>query len=190
MKTLILSIIAAAMLMPSVVNEPTRFSGSCCVYTGAPALPVTLSMIEAGGGPKDFSTVTLLKTLTGPQFSAEVAKLNNQYGKDQVAQFLKTFDFVVSDSLRIVTEKNIALPSAPSPNPKDGAALAKALWGAGQSGEGFNVEVMLDRAVSHPIHLQVMKDIDAKYGLAADAQYHAILTTAMNDLAGAYKLQM
>jgi hypothetical protein len=147
-------------------------------------------MIEAGGGPKDFSTVTLLTTLTGPQFSAEVAKLNNQYGKDQVAQFLKTFDFVVNDSLRIVTEKNIALPSTPSPNPKDGAALAKALWGAGQSGEGFNVEVMLDRAVSHPIHLQVMKDIDAKYGLAADAQYHAILTTAMNDLAGAYKLQM
>jgi hypothetical protein len=36
----------------------------------------------------------------------------------------------------------------------------------------------------------VMKDIDVKYGLAADAQYHAILTTAMKDLAGAYKLQM
>jgi hypothetical protein len=190
MKFLLLSIIAAAMLMPSVVNEPTRFSGSCCVYTGAPALPVTLSMIVAGGGPADFSTVTLLKTLTGPQFSAEVSKLDGQYGKDQVAQFLTTFDFVVSDALRIVNQKNIALPSVPNPDPKDGAALAKALWGAGQTGEGFNVEVMLDRAVSHPIHIQVMKDIDAKYGLAADAQYHAILTTAMKDLAGAYKLQM
>src|ERR1700683_3849040 len=130
MKTLILSVIAAAMLMPSVVNEPTRFSGSCCVYTGAPALPVTLSMIEAGGGPKDFSTVTLLTTLTGPQFSAEVAKLNNQYGKDQVAQFLKTFDFVVNDSLRIVTEKKIALPSKPDPDPNDGRALPAALWSA------------------------------------------------------------
>ena len=32
-----------------------------------------------------------------------------------------------------------------------------------------------------------MTDIDKKYGLAADAQYHAILTTAMNDLAGAYQ---
>jgi hypothetical protein len=48
---------------------------------------------------------------------------------------------------------------------------------------------MLDRAVSHPIHLTVMTDIDKKYGLAADAQYHAILTTAMHDLAGAYRLQ-
>ncbi len=182
MKSLILAIIASTMLMPNLVNEPTRFSGSCCVYTGAPALAVTLSMVEAGGGPSNFSTVTLLKTLTGPQFDAEVAKLDNQYGKDQVAQFLKTFDFVVDDSLRIVKSKNIALPSQPNPDPKDGAALAKALWSAGQTGQGFNVEVLLDRAVSHPIHVTVMTDIDNKYGLAADAQYHAILTTAMKDL--------
>jgi hypothetical protein len=179
---------ASAALMPNLQNQPTRFSGSCCIYTGTPALPVTLSMIEAGGGPSNFSTATLLKTLTGPLFDAEVAKLSKQYGKDQVAQFLKTFDFVVSDSLRIVNEKKIALPSAPNPDPKNGSALAAALWGAGQTGEGYNVEVMLDRAVSHPIHVQVMSDIDAKYGLAADAQYHAILTTAMKDLAAAYHL--
>lgn len=180
--------VASAKLMPNVADQPTRFSGSCCIYTGTPALAVTLSMVEAGGGPNNFSTVTLLKTLTGPLFDAEVAKLTKEYGKAQVAQFLKTFDFVVADSLKIVGEKKIALPSQPNPNPKDGKALATALWEAGQSGEGFNVEVMLDRAVSHPIHVQVMKDIDAKYGLAADAQYHAILTTAMKDLAAAYHL--
>ncbi len=180
--------IASAKLMANVIDAPTRFSGSCCIYTGAPALAVTLSMVEAGGGPSSFSTVTLLKTLTGSHFDAEVAKLTNQYGKAQVAQFLKTFDFVVDDSLKIVGEKKIALPAQPNPNPKDGEALAGALWAAGQTGEGFNVEVMLDRAVSHPIHFKVMSDIDAKYGLAADAQYHAILTTAMKDLASAYHL--
>jgi hypothetical protein len=171
--------IASAKLMPNVVNEATRFSGSCCVYTGAPALQVTLSMVEA---------VTLLKVLAGSHFDPEVAKLTKEYGKDQVGQFLKTFDFVVADSLKIVGEKKIALPSKPSPDPKNGAALAGALWAAGQTGEGYNVEVMLDRAVSHPIHMQVMADIDNKYGLAADAQYHAILTTAMKDLAAAYHL--
>lgn len=180
--------VASAKLMPNVLDQPTRFSGSCCVYTGAPALAVTLSMVEAGGGPSNFSTLTLLKTLAGSLFDAEVAKLTKQYGKDQIGQFVKTFDFVVSDSLKIVKEKKVQLPSEPNPNPKDGKALAGALWGAGQTGEGFNVEVMLDRAVSHPIHMQVMKDIDAKYGLAADAQYHAILTTAMKDLAAAYHL--
>ncbi len=181
---------AAASLMPNVVDQQTRFSGSCCVYTGAPSLALTLSMVEAGGGPSNFSTATLLKVLTGSLFDAEVAKLTKQYGKEQVGQFLKTFDFVVNDSLKIVTEKKVALPSKPEPDPTDGPALAKALWEAGQSGQGFNVEVMLDRLVSHPIHLQVMKDIDAKYGLGVDAQYHAILTTAMKDLAGAYKLSM
>jgi hypothetical protein len=179
---------ALAKLMPDVLDQPSRFSGSCCVYTGAPALAVTLSMVEAGGGPKNFSTATLLKLLTGSLFDAEVAKLTKQYGKEQVGQFLKTFDFVVNDSLRIVTEKKIALPSKPNPDPSDGKALAAALWSAGQTGQGFNVEVMLDRAVSHPIHMQVMKDIDAKYGIGIDAQYHAILTTAMKDLAAAYKL--
>jgi hypothetical protein len=180
--------LASAKLMANVVDQPTRFSGSCCVYTGAPALAVTLSMVEAGGGPSNFSTATLLKTLTGAHFDAEVAKLTNQYGKEQVAQFLKTFDFVVADSLKIVAEKKIALPSKPNPDPTDGPALAEALWAAGQTGQGFNVEVMLDRAVSHPIHVAVMTDIDAKYGLAADAQYHAILTTAMKDLAVVYHL--
>jgi len=180
--------IAAAALMPNVIDAPTRFSGSCCVYNGPPALAVTLSMVEAGGGPSDFDTVTLLKTLTGSHFDAEVAKLTTQYGKAQVGQFIKTFNFVVDDSLKIVTEKKIALPSQPNPDPKNGEALAGALWAAGQTGDGFNVEVMLDRAVSHPIHFKVMSDIDVKYGLAADAQYHAILTTAMKDLAAAYHL--
>jgi hypothetical protein len=34
-----------------------------------------------------------------------------------------------------------------------------------------------------------MDDIDKKYGIAADADYHAILTTAMKDLASVYNLK-
>jgi hypothetical protein len=179
--------VALAMnLMPNVADKPTRFSGSCCIYTGAPALPVTLSMIEAGGGPSDFNSLTLVKTLAGPKTDAEVASLKQKFGDQKVANFLTVFDFVVSDSLRIVKQKNIALPSQPNPDPKDGKALAQALWGAGQTGEAFNVEVMLDRAVSHPIHDQVMDDIDKKYGIAQDADYHAVLNQAMHDLATVY----
>lgn len=174
--------------MPSLTMQPSRFSGPG-VYTGKPALPVTLSMIEAGGGPSDFQTVTLLKTLTGDKFNAEVAKLTQQYGKQKVGNFINVFNFVVADSLKIVKAKSVALPSDPMPDPKNGPALAKALWGAGQTGSGFNVEVMLDRAVSHPIHVQVMKDVDAKFGIAQDADYHAILNTAMHDLASVYNLK-
>ena len=177
---------ALAALMSNVKDQPTRFSGSCCVYTGAPALPVTLSMVIGGGGPSDFSTLTLVKTLAGDKTQAEVASLTKKFGQEKVGNFVKVFNFVVSDSLAIVKSKNIALPSTPNPDPKDGKALAEALWDAGQTGNGFNVEVMLDRAVSHGIHDQVMTDIDKKYGLAADADYHAVLNQAMHDLASVY----
>lgn len=170
------------------MQTSSRFSGPG-VYTGKPALQVTLSMIMAGGGPSNFNSVTLLKKLTGPDFNAELAKLTKQYGKDKVGNFVTVFNYVVSDSLRIVTADHVALPKTPSPDPNDGKALATALWNAGQTPNGFNVEVLLDRAVSHPIHVQVMKDIDAKYGIAQDADYHAVLNTAMHDLAAAYHLQ-
>ena len=179
---------ASAGMMSNVTNAPSRFSGPG-VYTGAPALPVTLSMVIAGGGPSHFSTITLVKTLAGDKTSAELASLTNKFGKAKIGHFVTVFDFIVADTLKIVTEKKIALPKTPSPNPKDGKALAAALWGAGQTGNGFNVEVMLDRAVSHGIHDQVMKDIDAKYGLAADADYHAVLNQAMHDLASVYGLK-
>ena len=179
---------ALAKAMPDVTMQPSRFSGPG-VYTGKPALQVTLSMVEAGGGPSDFKTVTLLKTLTGDKFNAEVGKLTKQYGQQKVGNFITIFQFIVSDTLKIVNQKHIALPKTPDPDPHNGPALAQALWGAGQTGSGFNVEVMLDRAVSHGIHDQVMKDIDAKYGVAQDADYHAILNTAMHDLASVYNLK-
>ena len=185
MKLLIAAVIAAMTWLPNVVDQPSRFSGPG-VYTGPPALPVTLSMIMAGGGPSDFQTVTLVQTLAGSKAGAEVASLKAKFGADKVTHFVTIFPFVVSDSLKIAKAKGVALPSAPNPDPKDGKALAKALWDAGQTGHGFNVEVMLDRAVSHGIHDQVMTDIDAKYGIAQDADYHAVLNQAMHDLATVY----
>jgi hypothetical protein len=185
MNVLMSVLLVAAMWLPNVVDQPSRFSGPG-VYTGPPALPVTLSMIIAGGGPSDFQTLTLVKRLAGAKTDAEVASLKAKFGDQKVTNFVTVFNFVVADSLAIVKAKNIALPSTPKPDPKDGEALAGALWAAGQTGHSFNVEVMLDRAVSHGIHDQVMKDIDAKYGLAADADYHAVLTQAMEDLASVY----
>lgn len=177
--------LAAVTWLPNVTDAPSRFSGPG-VYTGQPALPVTLSMVMAGGGPADFQTLTLVKVLAGDKTDAEVAALKKKFGDQKVTNFVTIFPFVVSDSLKIAKAKGVALPAKPNPDPKDGEALAGALWAAGQTGHSFNVEVMLDRAVSHPIHEQVMKDIDAKYGIAADADYHAVLNQAMHDLASVY----
>ena len=177
--------LAAGGWLPNVTDTASRFSGPG-VYTGPPALPVTLSMVIAGGGPSHFETLTLVKTLAGDKTSAEVAALKKKFGDQKVTNFVTIFPFVVSDSLKIAKAKGVALPAKPNPDPSNGEALAGALWAAGQTGHGFNVEVMLDRAVSHPIHEQVMKDIDAKYGIAQDADYHAVLNQAMHDLAAVY----
>ncbi|MDQ2866357.1 MAG: hypothetical protein M3R51_09040 [Candidatus Eremiobacteraeota bacterium] len=172
--------------MPDLdMSAPSRFSAPG-VYTGAPALQVTLSMVIAGGGPTDFSTLTLVKALAGDKTGPEVASLKKKFGDEKVGNFVKVFDFVVADSLRIAKEKNVALPSEPKPDPKEGKALAEALWDAGATPNGFQVEVMLDRAVSHPIHVEVMNDIDKKFGVAPDADYHVVLAQAMNDLASVY----
>jgi len=197
-RTIATAVLAAATLaastLPSLAQSMSsdapkaRFS-SATVYTGAPALQTTLSMVIAGGGPSAFSSTKLVGVLAGDKTQAEVQSLTQKFGADNVKSFLNVFNFVVNDSLKYVTEAKIALPSSPSPDPKDGKALAAALYKLGITPAGtYDVEYMLDGLVSHDIHVKVMNDIDAKYGTSADANYHAVLTQAMSDLKSVYGL--
>jgi hypothetical protein len=177
----------AADPMNGMAMGKARFSDST-TYPGAPNLALTLSMIAAGGGPATFSSTKLVGTLAGPLTQAEVKTLTAKYGAANVSSFLEVFNFVVADSLRIVNEKKVALPSQPAVDPTDGKALSAALYTAGVHDGRYDVEYMLDNLVSHPIHVQVMDDIDGKYSRTADANYHIVLTQAMTDLKAAYKL--
>jgi hypothetical protein len=190
----LLTAIALTAALPAFAQTPApmapkaRFS-SATIYTGAPALPTTLALVIAGGGPSAFDSAKLVGVLAGDKTQAEVASLQQKFGADNVKSFLVVFNFVVNDSLKYVKEANIALPGTPSPDPKDGKALAAALYKLGITPAGnFDVEYMLDGLVSHPIHVKVMDDIDAKFGTAADANYHAVLTQAMTDLKAVYGL--
>jgi hypothetical protein len=183
----ILLVGGGALAQMSQGDAKARFGGS--VYTGAPDLPLTLSMVMAGGGPSNFKTVTLVGVLAGKNADAEVAKLTKQYGADGVKQYLAIFDFVVNDALKRATEAGVKFPSTPAPNPQDGAALTAALYKAGVDPKiGYNVEYMLDHLVSHPIHDQVMDDIDAKFGKSGDGVYHAVTLVVFQDLKQAYNL--
>lgn len=165
-----------------------RFSDSSA-YLGPPNLPLTLSMVIAGGGPSAFDSTKLVSVLAGDKTQAEVGSLQQKFGADGVKSFLNVFTFVVNDSLKYVTAAKVQLPSQPSPDPKDGKALAAALYKMGVTPSGrFDVEYMLDGLVTHDIHVKVMDDIDAKYGNVADANYHAVLTQAMLDLKDVYGL--
>jgi len=172
------------------MGSGARFGGS--VYKNNPNLQNTLSLVVAGGGPSKFSTVTLFGVLAGDKAKAEEDALTTKYGAAKFGQFVKTFDFVINDSLKIVTAAKVKLPAKPSPDPTDGKALSLALYkdGVDTKSGNFNVEYMLDHLVTHPVHVQVMKDIDAKYGGQADADYHIILTQVMHDLASVYAPKM
>jgi hypothetical protein len=121
--------------------------------------------------------------MVGPKLvNAEVGKLTKQYGAAKVKSWLTVFDYAVDDALGIATKAGVKLPKGNLA----GKQLAATLVKAGLDKDGtFYVEYMLDKAVSHKIHVAVMDDIDKKYGAAADSNYHAVTNQAMYDLAHA-----
>ncbi|HXM18055.1 MAG TPA: hypothetical protein VN934_04530 [Candidatus Tumulicola sp.] len=161
-----------------------RFGGP--VYSGPPALDVTAALVAAGGGASNYSTATALTNMVGKDLvGQEVAKLSKQYGQAKVTQWLKTFDFAVTDALKIATAAGVKLPA---PAPLKGKDLAVALVKAGlDKGGAFQIEYLLDKAVSHKIHVAVMNDIDKNpaFGKSADLWYHLISNQAFYDLAQA-----
>ena len=162
-----------------------RFGGP--VYSGPPALNVTAALVAAGGGPANYSTAAALVAMVGkPTVDAEVAKLTKQYGAANATMWLKTFDFAVDDALKIATAAGVKLPT---PDPKmTGKMLAGTLVSAGTASDGtFQIEFLLDKAVSHKIHVQVMNDIDknAGFGKKADLMYHTMSNQAFYDVAQA-----
>jgi hypothetical protein len=110
--------------------------------------------------------------MVGPKLvKAEVEKLSKQYGADKVQSFLKVQDFAVEDALQIATKAGVSLPKPTL----TGKKLAEALLTAGMDKDGtFYIEYLLDKAVTHKIHVAVMDDIDARYSAEADADYHTI----------------
>ena len=182
--------LAHADAMSSDLNAtaPTRFSAPG-VYTGAPAFPVTLSMVIAGGGPSDFSTVPLVKALAGDKTDAEVASLQQKFGDAKVTNFVKVFAFVVYDSLassrRRASRFRLRLTRAQG---RQGARRRV----MGRRPDARRLQRRSDarsRGIASDPR-QVMNDIDTKYGVAADADYHAVLNQAMHDLASVYGLAL
>lgn len=158
------------------------FGGS--IYTGAPALDVTAALVKAGGGAEHFSFAAALVAMLGEKtVNAEVAKLNKQYGEKNVQGFIGGMDFAITDALKRATEKGIALPA---PAKLSGVELAKTLVKAGTAPDGvWWSGYLFDVAISHDLHNQVMADINAGPGYAADKLTHQILNQAMYDVAQA-----
>lgn len=159
------------------------------VYRGQPSLEATAALVKAGGGAENFSFQKALVSMLGEEtVNAEVAKLTKQYGEKNVTAFIHGMDFAVNASLKHATAAGIKLPAAPAD--LKGTKLAETLVHAGTAPDGtFWAGWMFDNAVSNTIHVQVMTDIDAKFGHSADENTHRILNQAMYDVAQALKIK-
>ena len=154
------------------------------MYMGTPELAVTSEMVAAGGGAAHFDSKKLVGVMAGKNAPAALAYLTQTYGAKNVDGFFRTFTYAVDDSLRYATQKGIALPAARVPS---GAVLTQQLYTAGTLPNGqYDVGYMLERLVSHPIHMYVMWDINKQpdLGRKTDETFHIILTDAMHKLSG------
>lgn len=159
------------------------------VYNGKPALAVTAALVKAGGGPSDFSFPKALVSMLGEKtVNAEVAKLTRQYGKKKVNDFINGMTFAVRNSLEVATKDGVKLPAAPAD--LRGVKLARTLVHAGTAPDGVWWSGWLfDNALSHPIHLVVMANIEGRYSRAYDRNIHQVLDQAMFDVAHALKVR-
>lgn len=171
------------MSMSSSMSGATNWFGGP-IYSGQPALATTHALVKAGGGVAHFKFSTALVAMLGQKtVDAEVAKLSQQYGKQQTQAFIQHMTIYVDDALKRATEQGIKLPP---PADLHGADLAKALVKAGTTPDGtFWSGYFFDHTISHKLHNQVMADIDAKYSHTVDGSTHKILNQAMYDVAQA-----
>lgn len=153
-------------------------------YMGSPNLAATAAFVQAGGGAGHFSFQKALNSMVGDKMvDGEVGKLEKQYGKRAVMQWLATWNFAVENSLQTAMKAGVTIPA---PADVHGKALAAALVKAGTGANGvFWTGDMLDHTISHKIHDSTMDAIDSKYSPKADAMYHKITNQAMYDLAHA-----
>jgi hypothetical protein len=153
-------------------------------YTGTPDLKTTSALVAAGGGAETWSTAKALTAMVGPTVvRTEVAKLQKQYGKANVASWLAVSDYSTRKAGAIATAQGVQFPEAPAT--LTGHKLAVALVTLGSGTGTFYNGTMLDHLVTHGIHSAVMDAIDVKYGTAADANYHRISNQAFVDMAHA-----
>lgn len=175
-----------ALALAAAMTPAPSMSESHGRYYGKPDLTLTAQMLAAGGGAASFSSKKLFAYLAGGNASKEGASLIQRYGASNVDDFFKTFDAFIHLAVAQVQEQQIALPKVDTPG---GAALSRDLYNAGVMPNGrYDVGYMLEHLLSRPMHVTLMHEANASasVGPKKNAEFHIILSAAMNDLHEAY----
>ncbi|MFY9665600.1 MAG: hypothetical protein WAL67_02960 [Candidatus Cybelea sp.] len=180
----IILVVGFACTQPASAMQMTR-------YLGAPDLPLTAAVVEAGGGAQHFDSLKLLGVLAGPNTNAEVQSLTQRYGQERVTAFVVTFNHAIADALAAATQAGVKLPDPPPGLAQDGKQLSGKLVEAGTMTNGkFDVGYMLEHLISRPIHVTIMQQLNADpdVGPQRNADFHVILTSVIQDLRTLYSV--
>ncbi len=137
---------------------------------------------------RSFDGPKLIGALGGDHTQAEIGSLQERFGADQV-EVVPERIHLRGRPVRALRGRRPAVVAgaSPVPDPGNGKGLTLYLYGLGvPPGGRFNVEYLLDRLFSHAVHVKVMDEIDANFGPAADANFHAVLSRALVDLNASY----
>jgi len=159
------------------------------VYHGAPDLALTAALVQAGGGAQHFDGARLLAALAGPALPRELAALHGRHGT-MADDFVPLLNFAINDTLGLATKHGVQLPPA-NPSPADRTALVRAVWDAGHAAGGsWDVGIFLERLMTHPIHHELMHDLDTNptVGPQRNAIFHEMLAETFTDLARMHHL--
>ena len=160
-------------------------------YLGAPDLPLTAAVVEAGGGAQHFDSLKLLGALAGANTNAEVQSLTQRYGQERVKAFVVTFNHAIADALVAATQAGVKLPDPPPGLAQDGKQLSSKLVEAGTMSNGrFDIGYMLEHLISRQIHVTIMQQLNADpdVGPQRNADFHLILTSVIQDLRAQYSV--
>jgi hypothetical protein len=155
-------------------------------YYGPADLSLTAAVVQAGGGPASFSSRKLFFHLAGSHGVSEALHLTEKFGVHNMAQFFATFNTFVDGAIQRDRSLGISLPAVHTP---PGDVLSRQLYQAGVTPDGrYDVGYMIEHLFSRPGHVALMREVNASpsYGPAENAEFHVILTTAIQDLHSFY----
>lgn len=180
----VILLVGLACTEPASAMQMTR-------YLGAPDLPLTAAVVEAGGGAQHFDSLKLLGVLAGANANAEVQSLTQRYGKERVTAFVVTFNHAIDDALIAATQAGVKLPPSSPGLVQDGKQLSGQLVQAGTMNNGrFDIGYMLEHLISRPIHVTIMQQLNADpdVGPQRNADFHVILAGVIQDLRTQYSV--
>jgi hypothetical protein len=140
-------------------------------YVGSADLPVEADLIQAGGGPGSFSMIRAWDNMIGADaMQTDLTRLTNRYGRHATDQFVRIFDFAVSDAWDRDGMDNIGIPT---PSSSSGRVLALAILGAARAPGGqLWMKYLFGHILSPEVYSQVSTDIDNAYGVHDDARFN------------------